>query len=51
MVLTILACTKNIYPAGPDLKEKGREIAERLGKSDFRGYERSDTISRVTICG
>ena len=31
----ILACSKNIYPAGPQLIEKAKQIAERLGKSDF----------------
>ena len=31
----LLACSKNIYPAGPQLIEKAKLIAERLGKSDF----------------
>ena len=33
----ILACSKNIYPGGAQLKEKVMEIAERLGKSAFKG--------------
>ena len=33
----LLACSKNIYPDGPQLKEKAREIAERLGKTDLGG--------------
>ena len=32
-----LACSKNIYPGGEELKEKAKEIAEKLGKSDFKG--------------
>ena len=28
----LLACSKNIYPDGPQLTEKAKEIAERLGK-------------------
>ena len=32
-----LACAKNIYPGGPELTEKAKEIAEKLGKSDFKG--------------
>ena len=47
----LLACSKNIYPDGPQLKE----IAERLGKSDFKGtvreMEEAHHIRRVTICG
>ena len=32
-----LACFKNIFPMGPHLAEKAREIAERLGKHDCKG--------------
>ena len=32
-----LACSKNIFPLGPHLAEKAREIAERLGKHDCKG--------------
>ena len=31
-----LACSKNIYPGGAQLTEKAK-MAERLGKSDFKG--------------
>ena len=34
-----LACSKNIYPGGPQLIEKAKEIAERLGKSNFKGSQ------------
>ena len=33
----MLACSKNIYPGGPQLTEKAREIATRLGKPNFKG--------------
>lgn len=32
-----LACSKNIYPGGTHLTEKAKEIAERMGKADFKG--------------
>ena len=32
----LLACFKNIFPGGPQLIEKAKQIAERLGKSDFK---------------
>ena len=32
-----LACSKNIFPMGPHLAEKAREIAEWLGKHDCKG--------------
>jgi len=32
-----LACSKNIYPNGPQLVAKAKEIAQRLGKTDFEG--------------
>ncbi len=32
-----LACSKNVFPAGPQLMEKAKQIAERLGKCDFKG--------------
>lgn len=31
-----LACSKNIYPSGPQLCEKAREIAEQLSVSNFK---------------
>ena len=33
----MLACSKNIYPGGPQLTEKDRKIATRLGKPNFKG--------------
>ena len=33
----VLACSKTIYPGGPQLIEKAREIAARLGKHNFTG--------------
>ena len=33
----ILACSKNVYPGGPELIEKVKEIAEKLGKAEFKG--------------
>ena len=54
----LLTCSKNIYPDGPQLKEKAKEIAERLEKSDFKGtngwlekWKKRHHIRRVTICG
>lgn len=32
----LLACSKNVYPVGPQLCEKAKQIAERLQKSDFK---------------
>ena len=32
-----MACSKNIYPSGPQLVGKAKEIAQRLGKTDFEG--------------
>jgi hypothetical protein len=32
----LLACSKNIYPAGPQLTEKAKEIAAAIGKPDFK---------------
>ena len=34
-----LACSKNIYPGGPELVEKAKEIAENLGKPEFKGIQ------------
>ena len=33
-----LSCSKNIYPGGPELMEKAKEMAEKLGKPDFKGF-------------
>ena len=32
-----LACSKNIFPMGPQLIEKAKQIASCLGKDDFKG--------------
>ena len=32
-----IACTKNIFPRGPELLEKAKEIADKLGKPNFTG--------------
>ena len=32
-----LACLKQIYSGGPQLTKKAKEIAEHLGKFDFKG--------------
>ena len=32
-----LACSKNVFPAGPQLIEKAKQIAAVLGKSEFKG--------------
>ena len=34
-----LACSKNIYPGGSELMEKAKEIAEKLGKPEFKGSQ------------
>ena len=53
-----MACSKNIYPGGPQLVAKAKEIAARLGKPDFEGtsgwlskWKKRYNIKRVTICG
>ena len=35
----LLAISKNIYPAGPQLSEKAKEIAVRLGKTNFKASD------------
>ena len=34
----LLACSKNIFPGGPQLIEKAKEIAKTLGILDFSGH-------------
>ena len=53
-----LACSKNVQPNGPQLVEKAREIAARLGKSEFIGtngwlskWKKHYNISKIAICG
>ena len=54
----LLACSKNIYPDGPILKEKAKEIAEKLGIEGFKAsngwldkWKQRHSIKRVSICG
>ena len=53
-----LACSKNIYPGGPQLMEKGKQIAETLGKPNFKGsrgwlekWKNKHNVKQFTICG
>ncbi len=52
----VMACSKNIYPCGPQLAEKAREIAARLGKPEFKGtngwltkWKKRYNIRRVAV--
>ena len=54
----LLACSKNIYPAGPQLIKKAKEIAERLGIVDFQGsrgwldkWKQRFNIKQMKVCG
>ena len=53
-----MACSKNIYPGGPQLVAKTKEIATHSGKPDFEGtsgwlskWKKRFNVKRVTICG
>ena len=50
-----LAYSKNIFPMGPHLAEKTREIAERLGKHDCKGsngwLDKRYNIKRLKVNG
>lgn len=53
-----MACSKNIYPGGPQLIAKAKEIANLLGKADFEGtsgslckWKKCYNVKRVSICG
>ena len=53
-----IACSKNVYPSGPQLAEKAKEIAERLGKNNFKGsngwlekWKKRYSVKQVAICG
>ena len=53
-----IACSKNVYPSGPQLAEKAKEIAEQLGKNNFKGsngwlekWKKRYSVKQVTICG
>ena len=54
----VLAYSKNIFPGGPQLIEKAKEIAERLGKTNFKGsrgwldkWKLRYNIKQVKVCG
>ena len=53
-----MACSKNIYPGGPQLIAKAKEIANLLGKADFEAtsgwlskWKKCYNVKRVSICG
>ena len=53
-----LAVSRNIYPGGPQLSEKGKEIAAALGKSEFKAsngwldkWKKRYNIRQITISG
>ena len=53
-----MACSKNIYPDGPQLTAKAKEIAVRLGKADFEGtsgwlskWKKWYRVKGVSVCG
>ena len=53
-----LACSKNIYPGGPQIAEKGRQIAAALGKPEFKGsngwlekWKKRYNLTQFSICG
>ena len=53
-----VACSKNIYPGGPQLIEKGKEIAEKLHKPGFKGsrgwlekWKKRYNVKQVKVCG
>ena len=54
----VLATSKNIYPDGPLLSCKAKEIAERMGISEFKAsngwlhkWKQRYNIKQVSICG
>ena len=54
----LLACSKNIYPSGPQLCEKAREIAQRLHIEGFKAsngwidkWKRHYNVRYVKISG
>lgn len=53
-----LACSKNIFPGGSQIAEKGRQIASALGKPGFKGsngwldkWKKRYDIRRFSVCG
>ena len=54
----VLASSKNIYPGGPELIAKAKEIAERLEKPNFKGsngwlckWKERYNIKEFAVCG
>ena len=54
----LLACSKNIYPRGPQLTVNAKEIAECLSKGNFKGsngwldkWKRKYNVKQLTISG
>ena len=54
----VLACSKNIYPMGPQLIEKAKQIASFLGKQKFVGsngwlekWKKRYNVKELRICG
>ena len=53
-----LACSKNIYPGGPQIAEKGRKITSALGKPEFKGsngwlekWKKCYNLRQFSVCG
>lgn len=53
-----MACSKSIFPGGPQVAEKAKQIAEKLGKSDFKGsngwltkWKGRYNIKKFRVCG
>ena len=54
----LIACSKNIYLGGPQLVEKAKQIAERLGRPEFKGsngwlakWKARYNIRQFKVCG
>ena len=53
-----MACSKNIYPCGPQLAAKAKEIATRLGLPNFEGtngwlnkWKRRYNVHKIAVSG
>ena len=54
----LLATSRNIYPGGPQLCEKAKQIAEQLGVHEFKGsngwlsrWKTRYNVKRMRVCG
>ena len=54
----LITCSKNVYPTGPQLVEKAKQIAEQLRKSDFKGsngwfdkWKKRFNVKQLTVNG